>query len=210
MRFFHYIWDFDGTLFDSYPHIAWALGAALGDFDVTEPAGSLLPWLKQSVTRAVGHFAQIYGLDSPTLRERYDFYEAHDLARCPVVPYDGARDVCRAITRRGGQNFLYTHRGVSAPAYLRQFGMDGLFAGAVTADDGFPPKPAPDAIRHILAAYGLDGGRTLMVGDRDIDVTAGTNAGVSGCLFDPDGFYPDFPAACTIRSFPEFADRFLK
>ena len=31
-----------------------------------------------------------------------------------------------------------------------------------------------------------------MIGDRDIDLLSGINAGMAGALFDPEGFYPDF------------------
>ena len=41
----------------------------------------------------------------------------------------------------------------------------------------FPSKPAPDAVEWICGTYGLDKGETMMIGDREIDVLSGKNAG---------------------------------
>ena len=84
---------------------------------------------------------------------------------------------------------------------MRRDGIETLFADAVTADDGFPQKPAPDALRFLMRKHGLDGRACVMVGDRDIDLDAGKNAGMATCLFDPEGFYPDYPADERFRSY---------
>ena len=47
----------------------------------------------------------------------------------------------------------------------------------------FAQKPSPDAVNWICETYGLDKSETVMIGDREIDVLSGKNAGVSGCLF---------------------------
>jgi phosphoglycolate phosphatase-like HAD superfamily hydrolase len=47
----------------------------------------------------------------------------------------------------------------------------------------FPSKPAPDAVNYICDTYGLDRSETVMIGDREIDVLSGKNAGCFGCLF---------------------------
>jgi phosphoglycolate phosphatase-like HAD superfamily hydrolase len=47
----------------------------------------------------------------------------------------------------------------------------------------FPSKPAPDAVNWICETYNLDKSETVMIGDREIDVLSGKNAGVYGCLY---------------------------
>ena len=44
---------------------------------------------------------------------------------------------------------------------------------------------------------------TLMVGDRDIDVDAGHNAGTAGCLYDYEGFYKDASADHFVQKLAE-------
>ena len=43
-------------------------------------------------------------------------------------------------------------------------------------DQGFARKPAPDAINHLIDRYHLDPEKTMMVGDRKLDIEAGINA----------------------------------
>ena len=58
-----------------------------------------------------------------------------------------------------------------------------LKTGFVDSSNGFPAKPAPNAVEFICREYGLDKSETVMIGDREIDVLSGKNAGVYGCLF---------------------------
>ena len=57
------------------------------------------------------------------------------------------------------------------------------FTGFVTRENGFPMKPAPDAIRYLLDEFQLDPAETIMIGDREIDILSGKNAGIHTCLF---------------------------
>lgn len=208
MTFQHYIWDFDGTLFNSYPHMAWAFQTALKDYGLEISIEEIMPWLKLSVTKAVCHFEEQYTLEG--LSKRYAAHEDEEDGGAPVRPYDGAEQVCREICAQGGFNYLYTHRGLSALTYLRRCGMDSFFRDAVTQVDGFPSKPAPDAIRHLCEKFRMDPETVLMLGDRDIDILAGTNAGVHGCLFDPDGYFRSFQVEYRVDGMPELAKTFLK
>ena len=76
--------------------------------------------------------------------------------------------------------------------WLNHDGLSDLFSDAVTRLDGFPAKPAPDALRYLIQKHRLDLSRCVMVGDRDIDLDAAKNAGIACALFDPDGFYDDY------------------
>ena len=82
--------------------------------------------------------------------------------------------------------------------------MDHLFSGFITADMDFPRKPAPDAILYILNEYGLNPEKTVMVGDREIDVLSGKNAGIDGILFDPDHRVNETCAKWRIEDFRAF------
>jgi phosphoglycolate phosphatase len=64
--------------------------------------------------------------------------------------------------------------------------LDGLrishyFSMVLGADSGLPLKPAPDAIRHIMAEFGAPQERTAIVGDGTTDVRAGKAAGIITC-----------------------------
>jgi phosphoglycolate phosphatase len=61
---------------------------------------------------------------------------------------------------------------------LAALGIADRVAALVSADDGPPPKPAPDGVLHLCAVVGIDPGRTAVVGDSPIDLAMGRAAGV--------------------------------
>ncbi len=205
--FQHFIWDFDGTLFNSYPHMARAFQMALRDFSIEESCEDILKQMKISVTTALNFYKEKYGIGDE-LGERYSKYE-RERDKSLMVPYPNAAEVCRKICERGGFNYLYSHRDRAARDYLRQFDMEKYFRDFITSDDQFPSKPAPDAILYLVDKYDMDKKTVLMIGDRDIDILAGHNAGVEGCLFDPDSYYPELEVKYRVRSMEEFEKLFL-
>lgn len=84
-------------------------------------------------------------------------------------------------------------------------GCTGILQTPVTRTDGFPDKPAPDALLAMMARNGVRPEEAAMVGDRDIDIDAGHNAGMSGILFDPDGFYPALRVEMRVSSMRELS-----
>ena len=185
MNALHCIWDFDGTLFDTYPHTCAVFAEILRRRGVTPDPAAVYAKMKISVLAA---FAWVHA-DAAFVRE---FYELENTLSFEPVgrPFPGVPELLRKIAARGGRNYLYTHRDRVAYEYLEMYGLSDLFTGGVTAEDGFPHKPAPDALNHLIAAYGMDPRGAVMFGDRLIDIEAGKNAGVRTCLFDPDRALP--------------------
>ena len=60
---------------------------------------------------------------------------------------------------------------------LAALGLGGLVDALVCADDGLPPKPAPDAVIAAASRLGVPVGRTAVVGDLPVDVAMGRAAG---------------------------------
>ena len=51
------------------------------------------------------------------------------------------------------------------------------FDDIITRNDGFEPKPSPEAIFHLLSKYKVRGDECIVVGDYDYDIIAGKKAG---------------------------------
>ena len=203
MRFRHFFWDFDGTLFDSYPHTLRCC------WDVMTENGLADGWDKESVLRwllvTFGAMKREVGMPDDAYA---DFLErAHRMGEQEieprVVPFPDARDVLSAVVKNGGRNYLYTHRNNTALLYLESFGFTDLFADVVTAEEGFPSKPAPDAVLALIARNGLDPADCVMIGDREIDGMSGKNAGIAGALvnYPPALPHGTSPAAVTAMDF---------
>jgi len=181
MKYKHIIWDFDGTLFDTYPIFSGTFKAALSERGITEPQAEILSLMKVSIGHAYKHYREKHALDEAFFNN-YKKLNKETQER-DAKPYEGIAELCKAICENGGKNYIYTHKDESAYFYLKKFGMMECFAGGVTQEGNFPRKPAPDAILHLLDKFEISAKEALMVGDRDIDVLAGVNAGICGCYF---------------------------
>ena len=196
----NYIWDFDGMLFDTYPHTV----AVFCEILRREEGREIDPkeaYEKFKVT--MWHAFDYYGFTDPEAIRR--FYDLENDIDFPPVgkPFEGIPETLAFIASHGGKNYLYTHRDRVALEYFERWDLGKFFAGFVTSEDNFPHKPAPDALLHIIKTYGLRPEDTLMLGDRDIDIGSGVNAGVPTLLFDDEFRYGDVGQTYTCRTVGE-------
>jgi HAD superfamily hydrolase (TIGR01509 family) len=200
MKYTDLIYDFDGTLADSYPIFAESFLELLKERGITPPYEEALSYLKISVQTAIDAYIKD---EDPKAFRRVFRDRRNRMMIEKGLPMPGGEDLLRFVKENGGRNYIYTH----SPSYiwdlLEKWGLRSYFEGGVTADDDFPVKPAPDALNFICEKYGLDKSTTLMVGDRDIDIDAGHNAGMKGILLDPDGFYTSYQSDFSVNALTE-------
>jgi len=198
------LWDFDGTLFDTYPSFARAYAMALSQLGVPAPPLERLAAIARESLEGAGRvLAEELGLDPVAVLEKfYAAYAAIPLEEQHLFP--AARQVCEAIVTLGGLNLLATHRDRSSTdRFLQANHLAGHFASCLTHDDGFLKKPDPGMFEALIKNHGLSREETLAVGDRDLDVLAGQAAGVRTCAFGPGPFHT--PADYRIFDFQELA-----
>ena len=199
MQYRHFFWDFDGTLYNTYGRITRAAQYALADLGLPVSFGEVYQHVKRSLHTVYLTFAQPLGCTEDAFMKAY---RSHSETEGPesMALYPGAKAFLEKVIAMGGRNYLYTHRGYdSAFAALNRDCITPLFHDFVTSRDGFPSKPAPDALLHLTGKHGLALPECIMMGDRDIDLEAARNAGMASCLFDPDNFYADY--AVSLRFF---------
>ena len=177
------LWDVDGTLFDTYPAITYAISQALNGLGQVAALNVIDSLARQSIEHCMATLAQRFRLDPDLLRRRYlAAYASLPLANQPPLP--GVEGVCAAVQRRGGRNVAVTHRDVrSTQALLDAHGLAPLFAGIVSVEQGYPRKPDPAIVLAALRLHALEPAETWMVGDRELDIQAGQAAGVRTCLY---------------------------
>ena len=192
-RLQHFFWDFDGTLMDTYPAMTEAfvrMAARLGIDIAPQRALSLM---KENLTHALQVIAGENGLDAGEMAALFREEERDALPRL-IRPVAGIPQVLRRLE---GKHYLVTHRDHMAVTYLRHAGLDGFFTDTIVSEDGFPRKPAPDSLLHLVRKHGLDPAACVMIGDRPLDTAAGRNAGMLSCLLDEENRFPDDP--CELR-----------
>lgn len=198
------IWDFDGTLFDTYPLMAASLQQAMQEEGHEVPIADIRMRMAVTLGETLRYYKKTYGITDQTIK-RYTqiMYGKGERA---AKPFEGAEALCARIVQEGGHNHLCTHRGASARMYMDAWGISRYFEVYVTEDDGLARKPAPDMVQRILDKTGRPRDTFMMLGDRELDILAAQAAGVKGCRFTA-GEKPETTAAeYTIEKMADFFD----
>ena len=85
---------------------------------------------------------------------------------------------------------MISHRDKQVLDILEAAHISQYFTEVVTADNGFPRKPAPDSINYLVQKYILDPKNTVMICDRPLDIEAGRAACIATIFFDSHQEYP--------------------
>lgn len=180
-----FLWDLDGTLLDTYPAMVAGFQRAVTNLGGTVDRQEVYTMMRQhSVGYAQAEIATRFGWDKAVLKAGYQKYEP--MLQVAPAAFEGAKAVLQRVQEVGGHNYLMTHRDQSAQQYLQRTGLATYFTDAVTAAQPFPRKPDPAALNYLLDKHHVDRKAAVMVGDRNLDIEAGHNAGIAGYLFDLD------------------------
>ena len=177
------LWDVDGTLFDTYPAITYALSKALNELGLSIALNVIDGLARQSISDCIKTLSQRFKLDPELLRRRFsESYQKVDPAN--QLPFPGVREVCEFIHEHGGLNIAVTHRGIQpTQTLLDAHGLAPYFTDIFSIEQGYPRKPNPKMIQAALDDHALNPNETLLVGDRDLDIQAGRAASVRTLLF---------------------------
>lgn len=190
------IWDFGGTLLDTYPDVDRALAlAAFGDTDEGHLA-EVAALTRVSSGHAITELSTRTGVPEAELRAAYDgVKELWESTPAPVMP--GAREVMAALRQAGGLNLVATHRDrASAELLLAATGLP--VDDMICAPDGYARKPSPEMAETLLERHELDPKEVLTIGDRPADLESGRAAGIAGFLLVTPGIPLDAGDARTI------------
>jgi len=197
-----FIFDLDGTLVDALADIQANANRALA---------SLGNELRLTLAETQPHVgggahklaANVLGLpmeheDTMALYHAFaDIYEQHpaDFSQ----PFPGVMIVLDTLREKGIPMCVVTAKPAKARIkVLDALGLSPYLTKALSPEDGFNKKPAPDMLWECCKAMGVSPAETVMVGDTRFDVEAGFNAGCQTVAFAEHG-YQDVP--------PEYADR---
>ncbi len=195
------IWDFDGTLVDTYPEIARAVNQALATFGKTASLERVIELSSISLDFCVSELSKEFSISKEALEEQFDIsYET--VSREKQCPFPYVIEVCKRVQELGGQNFIVTHRRKKSLHELLLFhDLHSYFTDIVAGDDGFPRKPDPAAMRHLLEKHQLPVDKVLVIGDRPIDILVGQALEAKTCLFRAS--FPDVSPHMAIKGFDE-------
>ncbi len=173
------LFDFDGTLVDSYPLIEWAFEQVCSTHNLAPQAREL--------------FAQARGLPlseqmrsvSPQmweqLTETYRRVDARQRRHARVFP--GILPLLRGAQRRGlALGVVSSKRRVLVRSELQATGLKPFFSVVVALEDAAAAKPAAAPVRRALQLMGVRPSQALYIGDTLVDMEAGRRAQVRTVL----------------------------
>lgn len=175
------IWDFDGTLVDTYPVMARSLLTAIREVGVESDYDEVYKQLKVSLSAAIDHFAKGDTVIKLKIRQKFEALERAEDPNAYEVFWDTI-ETLKKLKAEGIKHYILTHRNASTLKIMEAKGMTDLIEDVVISDDGFKRKPDPEAFTHLIEKHQLSREQTISIGDRLFDVEAGRNAGIRGCL----------------------------
>jgi 2-phosphoglycolate phosphatase len=172
------LFDFDGTLIDSYPAIAASVNFVRQAHELPPLS---LDEVKQHVGRGPDH---LLAHTVPGYRGEIDVarYRAHH----PTVMLDGtsllpgAAEALNVLYQAGKPLGLCSNKPrLFSARLLEHLGLARLFAVVLGPEDVARPKPAPDMIVSALERLRLPAERVLYIGDMTVDIETARAARVA-------------------------------
>ncbi|MEH7253486.1 HAD hydrolase-like protein [Neobacillus niacini] len=185
------LWDFDGTLFDTYPALVEGF-VKLSKQDLNRE--EVLKWLKIDSKTAFNH----YGIDE-TNRAEYKRLDKQ-YSKLYSKPFEHLEEVLSAVEN----NIIVTHRDMESTTYLlEKYHLSRYFKEIVSVEEqGFTRKPHTSSYEFVLKNHHID----LVVGDRDLDLLPARKLKIKTVAFQNRNIEADFH----IDSYEFFIDLILK
>jgi phosphoglycolate phosphatase len=171
------IFDFDGTLIDSYGAIAESLNHVrsahkLPPIDPEKVKSMVGHGLEELIEEAIG--PERVGEGVKLFREQYAQVCEERTSVLPQV-----KETIESLDGRGYQMGIASNK----PSYfvrdiLKALEMDHLFAEVVGPNDVATPKPDPEMLEMIMMRVGLGPDEVVYVGDMLLDIEVARRSGV--------------------------------
>jgi len=189
-----FIFDLDGTLVDALPDIRANANRALTQlgYDFQMSMEETKPHVGGGAQKLASN---VLGkpMDDPATMALYhafaDIYEQHpaDFGK----PFPGVMQVLDTLREKGIPMSCVTAKPAKARVQvLDVLGLTEYLALALSPEDGFAKKPAPDMLVECCRVMGVTPAETVMVGDTRFDIEAGFAAECHTVCYCEHGYQP--------------------
>ncbi len=174
------LFDLDGTLLDTVDDLNDSINEVFGRHglrpitkdDTRRFVGNGIP---KYVERAAGGNVNAAALAVLTA-EMKSWYTAH--CEIKTRPYDGMTELLTRLRSDGIKTAVVTNKEQKAAEKIVGKYFGDLISLVVGDGGNYPLKPAPDAVYYACRAIGEPVGTSVFVGDSEVDVKTGLNAGM--------------------------------
>jgi HAD superfamily hydrolase (TIGR01509 family) len=172
----HVVFDFDGTVGDSYAPVTESLNHALRRFGLRELAtAEVRPWVGAGLEDIFEHYAgaDLVAEGVRIYREKY-----RTIHRQGTVLMPGAGEMLDALDGRVTMGLCSNKLGELLRELCESLGVTQRFAVILGAGDVPRMKPHPDMLREAMRRLGATDRDTIYVGDTTIDAEFAAACGV--------------------------------
>lgn len=114
-----------------------------------------------------------------SLEQFMAYYDVHKMDR--TAPYPGVAEALAALRAAGMKTAVFSNKADAlCPTLVRHYFGD-VFDIVRGKRDGMPAKPDPAGVYALMEELGAEKASTVYVGDSDVDVLTGHNAGLKVC-----------------------------
>jgi HAD superfamily hydrolase (TIGR01549 family) len=191
------IWDFDGTLIDTYPVMAKAFSIVLKEKNIFVSESKINDLLKVSSSEAIEYF----DLDISFKKIWKD--KEKEIDKNLSKPFGDVVNILKYIVENGGKNYIVTHRDKTVFDYLHFFGLEKYFEDIITIEESIYRKPNSDMFNRLIIRNNINVRETLSVGDRILDMIPSKEIGLKTCYYNNDNISIDFKVDFIINEYSE-------
>ncbi len=175
------IWDLDGTLLDTLDDLADSVNEALAQHSMPlrtkdEVRTFVGNGIRNLILRAVPDKTEEATAEA-VLETFTSYYKEH--MNDKTAPYPGIPALLAKLRAAGVKMAIVSNKADFAAKELAKIYFADLIDVAVGARDGVPKKPFPDAVFDALAEIGAKKEESVLIGDSEVDVQTGKNAGMA-------------------------------
>lgn len=210
MKFKYFLFDWDGCLADTLPIWFGGMKAGLAYFNVSAPDSVI-----KKGFQGWDIFPELGVSDMDVFTEQVYKYVNNNL--CHIKLNEGVIEILKSLKEKEIKFAIVTiTEKEKIHPVLQRFDLLNYFHVIIDRNDVKKLKPDSEAIDKALEALHGDKTLTAMVGDSEVDIQAGENAGISTIWFSPKvnkDFHihfknPEFTPNYTIDSFYELGKYF--
>ncbi len=172
------IFDLDGTLVNSIKDITNSLNYATEPYGLaTKTPEEVSALVGEGITRVIerilGDERLQYRVD--VVKRFLEFYSEHIVDN--TFPYPGVRET---LERLNGfkKAVISNKREALSIKVLEALDLLRFFDLVIGSDSTTEKKPSPVPVLHVISTMGLTLEDSIMVGDSDLDISAGKSAGI--------------------------------
>ena len=179
------IFDVDGTIINTLPTISYHVNTALKEhgFDPIEEnryryiLGYGADYLIDEALKMSTGESQDEEIKNKVLETYNGYYRAQPIYL--TEPYEGIKDVLSTLKEKGYYTACFSNKAhYILEGVISEFFGDNVFDVVLGEKEGVNVKPDPQGLFNILDSLGLDKDEAIFIGDTEVDIKTGENAGV--------------------------------